>query len=670
MSRMQTGPGSPASTPDRDGRARTSNLLIRIEESAAGWPVHLFADDGRDDWLSRPVASDLIAAALDPPQPPMLRGAEAGIDEIRAFLLEQEQASDGFEAIGTYLHDLLTGGKLGAALEARAGEGVRLLLDVRSERLAAVPWELMCRGPKRLAVDVMAPFARVGKAFPGAAGELRAVRWPLRVLVVVGSKADDPEVDAEQEIARLSDAFRRMCGLVDVEFLRRPSREQVRVMYQRLRPHIFHFIGHGSVEGRRGRLELYDADRKVKVPWTTAEIDPDLAGWQPRLAILNACRTTSVEEQEGAWRVAEAFAGLGVPAVIAMQADIRGDAAARFTGGLYRALAAGRPLDVAVAEGRLDITDVADFDHRDFALPSLTVNAPPESVLTMRFGVADEHRHHVERAHAGLRAFVDRTEERRRLWRGLDPEPDDPEPRPEPPDAITIVGASSVGKSELARWCVGAFELHGGNAAYVDLARTRRLAFLDTLELIGERLSASMVHGDRNRPAFDAWSRHARSLVGANGGGRPPAEDAIKNVFATFGDALRQAADGRPVLIVLDHVSGVEEHHWEFVCRWLLEPIALHLLAPVRLIVVLSEDQRSGWLSDEVERMMPTPVELTRFKPAEFPVIAGQYLGYHFDVGLDRVDEQLQTLQVKDEWNWPDLVTLADFVPRLGWPRF
>jgi hypothetical protein len=601
----------------------------------------------------------------------VLRGAAAGIEDIRLFLLEQDQTSDGFEAIGAYLHDLLASGDVGVEWQAHAQEPVRLLLDVRTERLAAIPWELMCRGPKRLAADVTSPFARVGKAYPGA-GELRAVRWPLRVLVVVGSRAEDRVVNAEPEIARLVDAFRRMCGLVDVEFLRQPSRGRVREMYQRLRPHIFHFIGHGSVESGRGRLELYDGDKDENVAWTTAEIDMDLAGWQPRVAILNACRSASVEAQDGAWRVADAFAGLGVPAVIAMQADIRGDAAARFTGGLYRALAERHPLDVAVAEGRREITDVAPIEHRDFALPCLTVSAPPASVLEMRFGVSEEHRQRVENTHARLRAFVDRTEARRRLSPGLDPEPDEPQENIEPPDAVAIVGGSAVGKSELARWCVGAFELHGGNAAYVDFRRSERLAFFDALELIGERLSESLVHGGRNRPAFEAWSSYARRMIGTDADGRrhPPADDAIANVFATFGDALRQAASKRPLLIVLDHVSGVEEHHWGFLCKWLLEPIGRHLLAPVRVIIVLSEEQRSSRLTEEVERLMPPPVELTRFKPDEFEAIARQYLGYHFDVELEVVSKQVLQLPVVDEWSWSELVKFRGFAPALGWKPF
>ena len=67
---------------------------------------------------------------------------------------------------------------------------------------------------------------------------------------------------------------------------------------------------------------------------------------------LNACRTASATAQDMTWAVTEAFSSGGVPAVLGMQADIRGDAAAALSGPLYRALANGDPVDVALARAR------------------------------------------------------------------------------------------------------------------------------------------------------------------------------------------------------------------------------------------------------------------------------------------------------------------------------
>ncbi len=486
-------------------------MLIRIADAASGgWLVDLHEDDGREQWTTRPVARE----PLPSPLPPL---ADADAHAVLRRCVHEEPGDDvELEAVGRYLHGLLHRGAVGAAWDAIAQDarpsGLRLLLDL-PESLASLPWELLCRDLTRPATDVAAPLVRVGQRFRGAS-ELLPVRWPLRVLVVVGSAEEDERVAAHQEVLNVQHALRRYCGQTDVEVLLRPDRQQIRDRYDELRPHIFHFIGHGGVEGGNGRLLLHDPSTGYAHAWTAAEINTDLRRHPPRLAILNACRSAT-REHDDAWRVADAFVELEVPAVIAMQADIRGDVAAAFTGELYTALVAHEPLDVAVTRARRVITDTTGFERRDFAVPSLTVNAPPESVLRMRFGLGDEHLRHVQRRHRHFAGFVDRTHERRRLWRELDPEPDDPDDALVPAGVIVITGPASVGKSELARWCVAACELHGGNAAYVDLKLGTRVRWTEALHLIADRLADSHKHHSVNAYAFAAWREHAQAIEDA-----------------------------------------------------------------------------------------------------------------------------------------------------------
>jgi hypothetical protein len=639
-----------------------TTVLIRVEDGDDCWPVHLFVDNGREDWLSVPVESARVAVL-----------APEELEDMRTFVLEEEQSSQRFERIGTRLYQLLADGPIGSAWgrTAAAGGGrLRLLLDARPDGLSRLPWELMRRGPRAIAADIDSPFARVSKSFPGAA-EPRPVRWPLRVMVVVGSEPDDVEVAAESELAGLRDAFRRMCGLLDMEILHQPSRDRVQTCYRQLRPHVFHFIGHGSVEDGKGRLELFNRESDENVPWTSAEILMDLAGWQPRLAILNACRSTSLEEQIGAWRVAEAFLELGAPGVIAMQGDIQGEAAAAFTGGLYRSLVKGEPLDVAAAAGRAAITRSLSVERRDFALPSLTVSAPPEKVLRTCFGIASQYRDSVETRHPRLKGFVDRSAERRRLWRRIDPAPEfEAESDGGRVGAIAIHGGPQVGKSELAQWCVGTCQLHGGNAAYVELSRDSRLTFLQVLHLIRRELEDSAVHGERNRAAFDNWTMMLKAAGIETEGAkpRPPAPDAIETIFTAFGDALRVAAQESPVLIALDHVSGVQEENWELLRKLLLVPVAEHRLEHVRFIVVLSDEQRGGWLSDDTHGLT-AQVELRAFKPDEFLTHARWYFAFHFDVDPKEVDKVMMIMPIREEWTWETLTDLERVAPKFGWTR-
>lgn len=641
-----------------------SSLLIRIEEGDDGWPVQLFVDDGEEDWLSRPAATDMIAPV-----------AAEELEAMRSQVLAQNEPSPEFKRIGTRLYEILAVGDVGARWQQLAGsrEGVRLLLDIRPEALSTLPWELLRRSGHLLATDTKSPFARVAKNFPGA-GEVAPVRWPLRIMVVDGSEAGDEAVAAKRELAGLRAAFRRRVGLVDMEVLDQPSRDDIRDAYRQLRPHIFHFIGHGSIVDGTGQLELYNPATQDNEPWTAEGIDMDLAGWQPQLAILNACRSTSADGQAGAWSVADTFREFGTTAVIAMQGDILGDAAAAFSAGFYRALVESRALDVASAEGRAGIDRRVGTERRDFALPALSVSAPPQDVLQMRFGVRQEHREQVEVAQQRLWSFVDRTEQRRDLWRRINPDPDPGEVEPAnggvPADAIAIVGGTKVGKSELAKWCVGTCLLHDGNAAYVDFQRERRLDFLEALQAIRDALQdPNPVHRAGNRSAFERWSEKVLGL-GADGRdreSRPWAPDAIETIFDLFGDALRTAAQDRPLLIVLDHVDGIEDSHWGFLSKWLLARVARHNLYPVQFIVVLPQEQRIEDVNDLMQR-----IELRQFKPEEFSANAGWYFRYHFKAEAEEVDELmalLGPLLIKGEWDWRVLSHLEGAAALAGWAR-
>ena len=282
-------------------------------------------------------------------------------ESIRAFLLEHDGASGDFFVVGAYLHALLTPGEVGALWASLADreEGAGVLLDIRDPRLRRLPWELMRDGEKMLAADLPRPLVRVTPSFPGA-GEPEANYLPLRVLVVIGGN----DAAAEQQIAGIHDAVVRVSGMVDLEIVRHPSRRDALRAHEVLRPHIVHFIGHGAVaDDRGGFLVMHGPEADELWSWPTAEILSEFADWQPRLAILDVCRTVSVADQDAAWQAGDAFNRLGVPAVVAMEADIPGDAAGAFTGELYRALVAGEPLDVAVARGRLGNLGLCALRH-------------------------------------------------------------------------------------------------------------------------------------------------------------------------------------------------------------------------------------------------------------------------------------------------------------------
>jgi hypothetical protein len=179
------------------------------------------------------------------------------------------------------------------------------------------------------------------------------------------------------------------------------------------------------------------------------------------------------------------------------------------------------------------------------------------------------------------------------------------------------------------------------------------------------------VHGQRNREVFDEWRANVESLgVGGEGDGPPPPSDALETTFGSFSEALRSAAQGEPLLMVLDGIGAVQEADWRLVSRWLLEPIARRNLEPVRVIVVLSEDDRQSLLSDAFEQSMADPIRLGVFTPAEFGPVVGEYLSYHFKVARQDVEAKLAELQFEEEFTWEDIAFLRRLGVKWGWEAY
>jgi hypothetical protein len=628
--------------------------LIRVAPLTPqrGYPVSLHVDDGSADWVDRFEVEGHLPESLSPPDPPVLDGAVATPESIRRFLLSCDHESPKFEEIGRYLHALLADGAVGAAWQRLAADnpgqgegsdGLRLLLDIQPGELRQLPWELMwCDRPLPLFADMRNPCARANRFRPGPFRTDDDCWPPLRVLVVVGSHPEDDPVDAAGELEELREAFSRICGLVDLDLMHRPSQRELRDRYLFLKPHVFHFIGHGTRTAAGAALEFARRDDEDGWVWDTTAIAADLQGWRPRLVVLNACRsvgTADLAPQDRTWQLSDAFAHLDVPAVVGMQGDIRGDAAAAFTRGFYGALTSDLPLDVALTQGRLAISQALGWRRRDTWLPSLRLSAPPERVLPRRYGVPHHLRHQIETnlAFAKVSRFVDRAAERRRLWRAFGVEPSDARGRA----VLAVIGEPKVGKSELVRWCLGASALRGANVAYVDFGRGRSLEFLPALARIAEELESSAIHGPANAAALDPYLTELDRLLGTPPGGgrrygqafRAAAEDAIPRIFDAFLDALAAAAGDRSLVVGLDHVDSVADAHWaHYICPNLVGPILRQ--RRLQLIVVVEPSAVDRLFTREM-RSVVERVEVLPYPRHHAIDILSQYARAH---GFKRTD--------------------------------
>ena len=524
------------------------------------------------DWDERghPEANMPRVSFTAGPEPP------PGFDDWMSFLLETEGASDVFLEFGNALHDLVIAGDIRRELD-RIAPPLRLLLKVEAETLDVLPWEFMReRGMPRL-TDPSRPVARITADYD-ADLDLPRMCWPLKVLLVVGSKATDIQV--EQEIGYVSDGFRKVCGLVDLKVLRLPDRRRVQNVCLDMQPHVFHFVGHGDFDdGFGGYLRLEQEDGP-DVEWTRGGIRDDLTDGGIRLAVLNACQLGNPSAHRGTRSAAEGLAALRVPAVIAMQGPIRGDAAAAFARGLYGALSTGAPLDRAVAEARREITRVVAENQRDYALPALTLRAPPERILDLAHG--DPGTRLSSEPLAEVLAFVDRVSKRRLLWERLQAD------QPPGPRIFTVTGPPKTGKGSLVRWCLGVALVRDHPVMLVDLPEGH---YMDSTGFLTTLVNAPTAGDDgRIRTALQNFGADLEAGQQGRTIGQQPFQ-----LYEKLGRALSEAAAGQTLIIGIDGLAGLELGHWATqAVPGFVKSVANGQLANIRLIVALHENERAA----------------------------------------------------------------------------
>jgi ElaB/YqjD/DUF883 family membrane-anchored ribosome-binding protein len=266
-----------------------------------------------------------------------------------------------------------------------------------------VPWELLVERLKETEVhstislvrtlDINAPVA------PSAFDE------PMRILILQGDdgRAINRPLNLDAEAGQIKQAWNsidigaRQC--IDEPQVLRATQADLAKGLDKHKPHIIWFSGHGRV---RPNSSLLFADGQ----WVTARdfaglikqsCQPPFAAPPPLYAVFWACDTGRAEERPETIPVSpalfEELSNVGVLSILAMQSPIRDVSALSMAQGLFGFLAAGYPLERAVARvrGRL-IDDLPNGGYElDWATPvvwsagspveHLTWNSPPTQSL-------------------------------------------------------------------------------------------------------------------------------------------------------------------------------------------------------------------------------------------------------------------------------------------------
>ncbi|MGP0065099.1 MAG: CHAT domain-containing protein [Isosphaeraceae bacterium] len=280
-------------------------------------------------------------------------------DQLRAYF------KDAFDSAANEDHPL--------RVRLYIGEGASRLFGLKWE-LLEVPWADGAGGdatPGRpLSVHRRILFSRFMSSFDRRPVQLRH-KYDLRALIAVANPENLAEyrmapIDVDAEIA----AARKGLGEIGAVAARGP--ETLNQIVSRLDGEefdILYLVAHGALS-KKGEPRLYLEDKDGRVAATDGEefvIRLAELSNRPRLVVLASCQSAGAADDaaagdEGAQAaIGPMLAAAGLPAILAMQARVSVETAARFMPAFFRELAGCGQVDKAAAVARAEVGDRPDF---------------------------------------------------------------------------------------------------------------------------------------------------------------------------------------------------------------------------------------------------------------------------------------------------------------------
>jgi len=262
--------------------------------------------------------------------------------------------------------------------DPEAGLRLELMLDPRDPSLTAFqefPWELL-RQPGMLESPALSRRQPVVRYLAVPRSVYVAPRPTiLRIVAVAANPRGLDPLDLPRELRKLRKAAGSAPGL-DVVTPQSSTLAALRQTLLAKECHVLHFMGHGgSVAGQPERVLFFETEDGNPDPVSGTDLLNKLAGFpRLRLVVLNACESAAAGFEPFAGVASSLVLG-GLPAVVAMQLPISDQAAIAFSQAFYQRLAAGDPVDAAVAEGRQAMHS-KDRESFEWATPVLFLRTP------------------------------------------------------------------------------------------------------------------------------------------------------------------------------------------------------------------------------------------------------------------------------------------------------
>jgi len=298
--------------------------------------LHFFGPDGA------PIAQRPVEPA----------GVEALVAEVEA---EYCPGSQGLGTLGRRLFDWLNGPE-GWLVQARAaGPGVAIHLDLPGP-VGRLPWEVLCQDGLFLASATQNPFTPVRRVGTQSAGAVQAQNRPLRLLFLACSPEDVfPVLRYETEEQEILDAAQKHG--IDLLVEESGTLAGLAERIESFGPghfDVLHLTGHGGTAHGQPCFWAED-DLGYGHAAAARDVIRAVGNRWPRLVFLSGCKTGESPLAGVLPSLCEALVEAGAPAVLGWGLPVDDPGATQAAAEIYRLLAAGAPIDEAVARARAEL---------------------------------------------------------------------------------------------------------------------------------------------------------------------------------------------------------------------------------------------------------------------------------------------------------------------------
>jgi tetratricopeptide (TPR) repeat protein len=326
---------------------------------------------------------------------------------------------------------------------------INLCLHPEAAPLWSVPWEYIHNGKEALAITGRYLISRIPRGIREIPVPKTPMPPPLRILVLISSPDDQPELNTEREIEAIQDALddAQVKRIVKVDFLEEATLENIRDAVMDDKYHIIHYTGHGGRDEATGGsfLALEDDNGKMH-PTTGIELKRNLAKAEKlRMIVLSGCLTAQTSYTDALRGVATTLLESGIPVVLAMQYSILDKSGIEFASSFYKALGTGLSPEEALAQTRVSLCNLRTEVRADWGIPALYLRTQSKGLCFVDPEAEAVKEDMITRYNVGglqlPRGFVGRKKEIREIKRAI-------EDRRRP--FIYIWGIGGVGKTALA----------------------------------------------------------------------------------------------------------------------------------------------------------------------------------------------------------------------------